>query len=134
MVKILLVEDELFVRELYERVLRQAGFEISSAVDGEEGLKLAQERPDLILLDIMLPKMNGINVLKSLKADEKTKSIPVLLLTNLGQESVIKEALRIGAKGYMMKMRLTPYEIVGHVKDFLQNPDHKIGPDQFDFD
>lgn len=124
--RILLVEDELFIRELYERTLSQAGFIISTAVDGLEALELSKNKPDLILLDIMLPKMHGIDVLKRLKADVNTKNIPVVLITNLGQESIIKEAFSIGAQGYIMKMRLSPYEIVEKVKEFLQNPEQQI--------
>ena len=124
--RILLVEDELFIRELYERTLSQSGFIISTAVDGLEALELAKNKPDLILLDIMLPKMHGIDVLKRLKADQNTKDIPVVLITNLGQESVITEAFSIGAQGYIMKMRLSPYEIVDKVKEFLQNPQQKM--------
>lgn len=122
MSKILLIEDELFVRELYERVLKQAGLEVTSAFDGQAGFELASNMPDLILLDIMLPKLNGIDVLRKLKADDKLKNIPVILLTNLGQESVIKEAIKIGAQGYLMKIRVTPYEIVDQVKSFLKDP------------
>lgn len=124
--KILLVEDELFIRELYERVLAQGGYTMVTAGDGEEGLAKADGQFDLILLDIMMPKLNGIDVLKRLKADEKTKKVPVILLTNLGQESIIKQALEVGAAGYFMKMRLTPYELTLKLKEFFINPDQKI--------
>lgn len=133
--KILLIEDELFIRELYERVLKQAGFEFFSAVDGIEGWDLIQReaqsphKPDLVLLDIMMPRLNGIDLLKKLKSDSRTSSIPVILLTNLGQESVIKESFRVGAQGYLMKIRSTPHEVVKLVKDFLENPSARIDPD-----
>lgn len=124
--KVLLVEDEMFVRELYERVLKQEGLDVRTAVDGLSGLEAAAEKPDLILLDIMLPGINGIEVLQKLKQDPNTRNIPIVLLTNLGQESVIKQALDLGASGYLMKVRITPYQIVGYVKEFLQNPNLKL--------
>lgn len=132
--KILLVEDELFIRELYERVLRQAGFEVLTASDGEEGLAQAQSKPNLILLDIMMPKLNGIEVLEKLKSDVQTKDVPVVLLTNLGQENIIQKALTIGAKGYLMKMKLTPYDLVAKVQDFLNNPDAVWDLKELNFD
>ncbi|MBI2021859.1 response regulator [Candidatus Daviesbacteria bacterium] len=124
--QILLVEDELFIRELYERTLSQSGFTIITAVDGLEALELAKKKPDLILLDIMLPKVHGLDVLKKLKSDNETKNIPVVLITNLGQESIIKEAFNMGAQGYLMKSRVTPYEILEQVKNFLVNPSLKM--------
>lgn len=132
--KLILIEDELFVRELYERVLR-AEFEVVSAEDGEAGWALIQKemnsplKPSLILLDVMMPKLNGIQVLQKIRANGNTKDIPVIMLTNLGQTEVIKQAFDLGAQGYLMKVRLTPYEVLGHVKDFLQNPDSKVDPD-----
>lgn len=123
---ILLVEDELFVRELYQRILTQSGYRIITAIDGIEALDKAMQQIDLILLDIMLPKLNGIEVLKKLKSDPNTKSIPIVLLTNLGQESVIVDAFQSGAQGYFMKMRLTPYQIVDKVEQFIKDPDLKM--------
>lgn len=133
--KIILIEDELFVREVYERVLKQANFEILTAADGVEGWELIEKetqspyKPNLILLDIMMPRLNGIDLLKKLKSDSKTSGIPVILLTNLGQETVIKEAFRVGAAGYLMKIRSTPYEVVRLVNDFLENPSVRVDPD-----
>lgn len=117
---ILLVEDDLFIRELYQRVLSEAGFKVMTAENGIDGLKMAEARPDLILLDIMLPEMDGITVLAKLKRNAATAQIPVILLTNLGQESVIKKAFKIGAKGYLVKMHFSPYEIVNQVKNFFE--------------
>jgi CheY-like chemotaxis protein len=131
--KIILLEDELFVRELYERVLR-AEFELLSAEDGEKGLALIQQeassgvKPNLILLDIMMPKLNGLEVLKKIKQDPMTRDIPVIMLTNLGQDDVIKEASGLGAAGYLIKIRLTPATVLQHVKDFLQNPSQRVEP------
>ncbi|MBI2036555.1 response regulator [Candidatus Microgenomates bacterium] len=120
--RILLVEDDLFIRELYERVLIKENFDVISAIDGEEGLEKAASVPDIILLDIMMPKFNGIEILKKLKAHPPTKNIPIVLLTNLGQESIVREALKNGARGYLMKMRLSPYDLAGKVREFLANP------------
>lgn len=118
---VLLIEDDLFIREVYEHHLENAGFGVIGAGDGAEGLKLAMEKhPDIILLDIMLPKIHGIEVLRKLKADVDTKSIPVVMLTNLAQENVVEETIKIGAAGYLIKMRIAPHEIVDYIRDFFQ--------------
>ena len=127
--KILLIEDDYFIYQLYIRVLKQAGFEVISAIDGEAGVKAADSSFNLILLDVMLPKMDGINVLRKLKENPKTKHVPVILLTNLGQESVIKMAYTLGVQGYLLKMSVTPYEMIEKIKPFLNNPSFKMDPD-----
>lgn len=116
--RILLVEDEFFIRDLYERYLSKNGYEILTAVDGEEGLNKAQtEKVDLILLDIMMPKMTGLEVLKKIKEDGAlAKDTPVYLLTNLGQESIIKDAFKMGAEGYLLKAKMLPKQIVEEIK------------------
>jgi DNA-binding response OmpR family regulator len=120
-VKILIIEDDYFIRELYERQLKKRGYDVISAADGAEGLvKAAEVTPSLILLDIMLPKLNGLDLLGTLKAKPETKDIPVVLLTNLGQESVIKEGFKLGAKGYLIKSAYTPEQIMSEVESFLQ--------------
>ncbi|OGC52312.1 hypothetical protein A2982_01880 [candidate division WWE3 bacterium RIFCSPLOWO2_01_FULL_39_13] len=122
MQKILLVEDDLPVRELYKRVLERADYEVIEAVDGEDGFKKAKMESNLslILLDIRLPKLNGIDLLKMLKEDLDTKNVPVILLTNLGQESIIQEAFRLGAEGYLIKVRMKPKDVVTEVQTFLK--------------
>ena len=118
--KILIVEDDLFIRELYERQLVLAGYQVATAADGPEGLtKINEFQPNLLLLDIMLPQMNGLDLLKTIKANEQTKGIPVILLTNLGQDSVIKEGFSLGADGYLIKSAYTPDQIIEEVKKFL---------------
>lgn len=106
MTKILLVEDGKFLRLTMERALARAGYEMCSAADGDEGLRLAQEkRPDLILLDMLLPKMSGLDVLKALKRDSLTQTIPVVVLTGMAQ----KNAARLredGASGFLEKSAL----------------------------
>ncbi|HLD11456.1 MAG TPA: response regulator [Patescibacteria group bacterium] len=118
--KLLLIEDEIFIRDLYQKELSRNGYAIVTADDGLEGVKKAvEETPDLILLDIMLPIKNGIEVLKELKKHPSTKHIPVLLLTNLGQESIIREAFSLGAEGFLLKSELVPKQILQELNDFF---------------
>lgn len=124
--KILIIEDDFFVRDLYDRELTRDGFKISTAEDGAEGLlKAVEEKPDLILLDIMLPKMSGLDVLKKVKEKEGVKEIPVVLLTNLGQDNVIREGFSLGAVGYLIKAAYTPSQIIDEVKKFLKEAQDK---------
>ncbi len=124
--KVLLIEDEFYIRELYKNVLNEANIEVDCALDGEEGIEKAKLKPALILLDIMLPVTNGIDVLRKLKAEKETKDIPVVLISNLGQEEVIKKTLELGAVGYFMKVHLKPVELVKQVKSFLEDPSYKM--------
>src|SRR3989338_6651810 len=102
--KILLVEDEDFIRELYTRQLLKAGFSVKSTIDGQAGLEmLKNEVFDLVLLDIMLPGMNGLQLLREFKTHNPTSPMITILLTNLGQESVIKEGFELGAQAYLIK-------------------------------
>ncbi|OQX51296.1 hypothetical protein B5M47_01130 [candidate division CPR3 bacterium 4484_211] len=120
---VLLIEDDIFVKDLYERTLTKRGYKVIVAEDGEEGVKKANENVEeigLVLLDIMMPKLNGIEVLQKLMSNEKTKNLYVVLLTNLGQESIIKEAFNIGAKGYMLKARLLPAQIADNIDEFFR--------------
>lgn len=118
--KILLIEDDEFIRDLYKRQLNLANIPTDAATNAKEGLELlAKTFYDLILLDIMLPSVNGLEILKQIKANEKTKNIPVVLLTNLGQDAIMKEAFRLGAKAYIIKALHTPDEIVRKIKEFL---------------
>ncbi len=117
---ILLIEDDLFVRDLYVRTLKRAGYNVEAAIDGEEGFrKLHEIHPDLVLLDIMLPKMNGIELLKNAKQDDAVKDVPIFLLTNLGQDTIIQDAFHIGAAGYILKARLLPQEVINYVNEFF---------------
>lgn len=118
--KILLVEDDLFVRDLYLRTLEKNDYAVDVAVDGEEGREKAiGQQYDLILLDIMLPKMNGLDLLRVIRSNENRKNTPVFLLTNLGQEAIIKEAFKMGIAGYFLKARLLPQEVTEYVNKFL---------------
>jgi len=118
---ILLIEDEEMLANMYETKFQNEGYNIMKALDGESGLKLAQEsKPDIILLDIIMPKMDGFSVLRSLKENDKTKNIPVVLLTNLGQDEDIKKGNQMGASGYLVKANLTPAEVIKKVQEYLK--------------
>ncbi|GAC1413069.1 MAG: hypothetical protein NVSMB66_4000 [Candidatus Doudnabacteria bacterium] len=121
MKKILLVEDEPFLSGMYKTKLGLEGFEVSTAKDGEEALdKIKEEKFDLILLDIMMPKINGFEVLKSIRKDpeKQTANVPVLMLTNLGQKSDIEQGLLLGANDYIVKASFTPAEVVEKINKF----------------
>ena len=122
--KVLLVEDDVLLRELYSTILGKAGYSLLVAEDGEAAMDVIENNAGikLILLDIMLPKVNGIEVLKQLKSNLSTEKIPVLLLSNLTEESIVQEALKMGAVGYMVKVRLTPKEVIQKVQEFAGNP------------
>src|SRR3989338_3355328 len=127
--KILLVEDEDFIRELYVRQLSKAGFEVKSAADGQTGLEtLKNESFDLLLLDIMLPGMNGLQLLREFKTQNPASTMITILLTNLGQEAVIKEGFELGAQAYLIKASYTPDQVVNEVKNALQNPQSSPTP------
>lgn len=119
--KILLIEDDVFTRELYEDVFRNAGFDLESAPDGEAGLAKAREGGyNLILLDVMMPKLDGLGFLKGLKAaPPKKPNGPILLLTNLAHDPVVKEALATGAKDYLVKAEFNPDELLEKIKAYL---------------
>src|SRR3990172_12362609 len=118
--KILLVEDEDFIRDLYVRQLTKAGLAVKSAVDGQSGLAMLKSEPfDLLLLDIMLPGMNGLQVLREFKTQNPQSSMITILLTNLGQEAVIKEGFELGAQAYLIKASYTPDQVVNEVKNAL---------------
>jgi len=119
--KILIVEDDEFLSGMYVTKFTLEGFLVHFALDGEAGLhKAKEEMPHLILLDILLPKMNGFEVLQALKSDMATKPIPVIMLTNLSQESDIKRGKELGADDYLIKAYNIPSEVVQKVKEKLQ--------------
>jgi CheY-like chemotaxis protein len=96
------------------------GYEVTFATNGEDGLKLAQkDHPDLLLLDLLMPKMDGFEVLEKLKADPLTATIPVLVLTNLGGREDVERCIRLGAVGYVIKAHSLPHETVKRVKEIL---------------
>lgn len=120
MKKILFIEDESVLQKTFEKALRAEGYDIISALDGEGGLKLAQtQKPDLILLDLILPRLNGFEVLKKLKEDPQTKEIPVIILTNLEGMSDIDKALELGATTYLVKVNYSLEEVIKKIKKIL---------------
>jgi DNA-binding response OmpR family regulator len=118
--RILIVDDDMTLRELYEERMKQEGYVILSASDGEEALeKAVKEKPDLILLDIMMPKINGIDVMKMLREKEETEKIPVIILTALVQEiGKVKEMMKPG-DGYLVKSEIMPKDVVAKVEESL---------------
>lgn len=118
--KTLIIEDEQFIRDIYKRQLEKAGITVDGFGRGQEGLQsISQNKYDIILLDIMLPDLNGLEILKQVKQNPDTKNIPVIMLTNLGQDEVIKEGFSLGAQGYFIKASYTPDQIVQEVKNIL---------------
>lgn len=118
--KILIVEDDVTLRGVLKEFLEAENFEIAVASDGEEGLTLIREiKPDMVLLDIILPKKNGLEVLKEIKADSECADIPIVLLTNLGSLSDIENALALGATTYLVKGDYQVKEIVEKIKGIL---------------
>jgi DNA-binding response OmpR family regulator len=119
-VKILLVEDDPFLLSMYTTKFELEGFEVVTAEDGEKGLKLAnKDKADIILLDILLPKMDGFEVLKELKKNQETKDVPVILLTNLSQRDDVEQGLSMGAADYLIKAHFMPSEVVEKIKKIL---------------
>lgn len=119
--KILLIEDDLPMVKMYSTKLQAEGFEVEVALDGEEGwLKSQTEGIDLVLLDLMIPKMGGMELLEKIKADEKRKKIPVIILSNLSQEQDIKRAIQLGIKDFLIKSNHTPSQVVQIVKGYFQ--------------
>jgi len=122
MAKILFIEDDPLIVKIYTTRLTADGYEVLSADNGEQGLKIAQENvPNLIVLDIMMPKMDGFGVLTQLKADERTKYIPIIVYSNLAQEEEIARAKFLGANEFIVKANLSPTEMVEKIKSYLQN-------------
>ena len=123
--RILLVEDDRFLRKAAEATLRRNGFVVRTAVDGEEALqRIQEEAPDLVLLDLIMPKLQGFEVLRILKQDPATRQIPVVVLSNLGQESDVQQALQGGAIAYLIKANLSLQDLVTHVQKILQGGTH----------
>src|SRR4030042_1150998 len=118
--KILIIEEDRFLRKIYKNKFTRAGFEFREAISGDEGLnKVYSEKPDLVLLDLMLPKKSGFDVLVELKRDKSTKKIPVIILSNLAQEEDIKRVLSLGARDYLIKTEVSLSDVIDRVKECL---------------
>lgn len=120
-IKILVVEDEPSLLELYEMKLNESGYDVVIASNGMEGYGLAElEKPDLILLDILMPEVDGYGMLQKLKESKTTKDIPAIIFSNLSQKEEIEKGLRLGAKDFIIKTSITPTQMEEKVKEFLQ--------------
>ena len=129
--KILIVEDDKALREMYQLRLSINGYDVLEANDGEEGLDLAiKEKPDLILLDIMMPKMSGMDVLDILKSTPETKDIPVIVLTALTEESVKAKGLIYGAEDYLVKSQTMPGQVVEKIEAVLNKKKEGEGKEE----
>lgn len=121
-VRILLVEDEPEVLELYKLKLTLDGYEVLTAVNGQEGLKKAiEEKPEMIFLDIKMPEMDGFEVLKRLRSEPKTKKVPVIILSNFDEQEMIEKGLTLGANEYLVKSQFTPEEISGKASEWAKS-------------
>ncbi|MFC1663778.1 response regulator transcription factor [Patescibacteria group bacterium] len=118
---ILFIEDESALQKTLGDVLKKEGYEMISALDGEAGLRLAKEKkPDLVLLDLILPKVHGFDVLKQLKGDQETKEIPIIVLTNLEKMGDVEKAIELGATTYLVKAQYSLEEVIEKIKKTLQ--------------
>lgn len=123
--KILIIEDDQFLREFYQELLQSEGFSVDVAADGEVAQnKAMQGGYDLILLDIMLPKIDGLQVLRQLKiSSPRQANGPIVILTNLGQDTIIKQGFALGASGYLIKSAMNPDQVLQEIKSYLQKDD-----------
>jgi len=121
--KVLLIEDDKFLRTVLEKKLSTEGFEVISAVDGDEALgKIISDKPNLILLDIILPKRSGFLVLENIKKDPELTKVPVIIISNLGQEEDIKKGLSLGAIEYFVKAKVSLDDVVKKIKEYAASP------------
>lgn len=120
MTKIAIIEDDPVISQMYRMKFEADGFDVEMASDGERGVALVKEyQPDIILLDLQMPNMNGAEALSKIRAQAWGKDIPVLILTNLGEEEAPKELKKLGVAHYIVKADLTPKQVVGRVKETL---------------
>lgn len=121
MAKILLVEDDSLIVKIYSTRLKADGFTIISADNGEDGLTVAEkEFPDLILLDVMMPKVDGFTVLQKLRENPKFRQTPIIVYSNLGQESEMQKAIQMGATEFIVKANISPTELVTKIKSYIK--------------
>lgn len=119
--RVLLVEDDQFLRDLLERKLKTEGFNVQTAIEGESALaKVKEFKPEIVLLDIILPGVDGFSILEQIKADPSVSNIPVVMLSNLGQKDDVDKGMKLGAVGYLVKAHFTPSDIVAKVNEILK--------------
>ncbi|HSX06748.1 MAG TPA: response regulator [Candidatus Saccharimonadia bacterium] len=120
MAKVLIIDDDQSMQSLYQRIFSLEGFEVKVATGGVAGLEQAQSfQPDVILLDMMMPGVNGLEVLGKLKADDKVKHIPVIVMSNYSELSITTHAMQLGASQYLVKSDIEPSELVSVVRATL---------------
>jgi DNA-binding response OmpR family regulator len=118
--KILIIEDDRYISKMYQLKLSLEGYDVQVAENGKQGVdKVKEMMPDIILLDILMPELDGFEVLKIVKGDDATKDIPVLIMSNLGQEDHIEKGMQMGAIGYIVKSQFTPSKVVDKIKETL---------------
>ena len=118
---ILLVEDDPFLIDIYTTKLKESGFSVKIATDGEEALQLIkEEKPDLMILDIVLPQVDGWELLRRIKSASESKNLKVIILSNLGQKEEVEKGLKLGAAKYLIKAHYTPSQVVKEVKQILK--------------
>lgn len=117
---ILVVEDEQTLLKAVTYALDEAGFNVSSAIDGDSAMEKVREKPDLVLLDIIIPRKSGLEVLREMKADPALSDIPVLLLTNLSDDDSVSQGIALGARGYLVKSNYDLESVVAKVKEVLK--------------
>ena len=121
MSNILLVEDDPFLIGIYTTKLKESGYAVDTAEDGDTALRKVKEKlPDLMLLDIVLPNFNGWEILRQIKADEMTKGLKVIILSNLGEKDEVEKGIKLGATKYLVKAHYTPSEVVSEVKKIIK--------------
>ena len=119
-VKILVVDDDPFILDMYVLKFKDTGFQIDTATDGKIGLeKIKSFKPDMVLLDVVMPKMDGFDVIKKLKEENEPRNFKILFLTNFGQKEDVDRGMQLGADGYIIKAHFTPSEVVAKVKEIL---------------
>lgn len=122
MAKILLVEDDSLIVKIYSTRLKADGYTILSADNGEDGLALAEkETPDLVLLDVMMPKVDGFTVLEKLRANAALRDKPILVYSNLAQDTEIEKAKQLGATEFIVKANISPTELVSKIKSYIKS-------------
>ncbi|EKE19543.1 MAG: hypothetical protein ACD_8C00143G0015 [uncultured bacterium] len=118
--KIMIVEDDVFIRDIYQVKFSREGFDVIVAEDGIKALEILKSVvPDIIMLDIIMPYMNGIEVLKKIKAIEALKDVPVIMLTNISEKEKVDEGLELGIADYLIKSHFTPSEVLAKVNSLL---------------
>ena len=119
--KILVVDDDPFILDMYVIKFKEQGFQIDTATDGKMALdRIEAGKPDIVLLDVVMPKMDGFDVIKKLQEDKRPRTFKILFLTNFGQKEDVERGILMGADGYIIKAHFTPSEVVKKVKELLK--------------